>query len=54
LEWILSASLFALIKYADASPEARAAFDEIKSAHGFLDVDNLFGYLAKAYQLSID
>jgi hypothetical protein len=50
----LSASLFDLIEYADALSEARAVFDEIKSSHGFLDVDDLLGYLAKAYQLSID
>ncbi|MEK0083295.1 carboxymuconolactone decarboxylase family protein [Benzoatithermus flavus] len=34
------------IEYADASPEVRAVFDEIKAARGVPDVNNFWKYLA--------
>ncbi|MCC2689058.1 MAG: alkylhydroperoxidase [Rhizobiaceae bacterium] len=34
------------IEYADASPEARAVFDDIKSSRNLKDVNNFWKYLA--------
>src|SRR3954469_25359020 len=34
------------IEYADASPEVRAVFDEIKATRGVPDVNNFWKYLA--------
>jgi AhpD family alkylhydroperoxidase len=39
-------TLLAPIEYADASPEVRAVFDDIKARRGVADVNNFWKYLA--------